>query len=311
MAFDATIIIAAWNAESFIEKAISSALAQVGISIEVIVADDASIDRTGDVVHCFRDARLNYIRLLTNGGPSAARNAGIEVARGKWIAVLDADDAMLPTRLADLIGAAESGGLDIITDNMWVETVAGARQLFFEEHLDETIECPDFREYVLRNLLFARQRGDGYLKPIFNTAFLREHALRYDPAMRVGEDFMLMAEALIQGARYGRRRSAGYIYSTQAGSISHRLLSSHAQSMIRADRRFLARYGAGLTPFEVEAMRAHLRCLLDGAGFVAMVDAIKAGDMPALGREIVRRPFAIRHFRLPIAARLGRLRFAT
>ena len=216
---DVSIIIPAWNAARYIEKAVASALAQQGPSVEVVIADDASTDQTPAVVAPFCGPQVSYLRLPVNGGPSAARNAALSVARGTWIAVLDADDAMLPGRLNELIGAAEEDELDIITDNMWVETASGARELFFAEVLDGSILRLDFEAYVRRNLLFARGRGDGYLKPVFRAAFLQRHHLRYDPAMRIGEDFILMAQALACGARYGRRRSAGYVYSTQAGSI--------------------------------------------------------------------------------------------
>jgi succinoglycan biosynthesis protein ExoO len=303
---DVTIIVPAWNAARTIERAVASALAQSGPAIEVLIADDASTDQTCAVVGPLCGSQVSYLRLPVNGGPSAARNAALAVARGKWIAVLDADDAMLPGRLGDLIGAAEAEGLDIITDNMWVETVAGLRELFFDEDLDGSIQRLDFAEYVRRNLMFARSRSDGYLKPVFRTAFLHHHGLRYDPAIRIGEDFVLVAEALACGARYGRRRSAGYVYSTQAGSISHRLPRTQARAMIEADLRFLAKYRTHLQPSGLSAMHMHLRRLRDGDSFIAMVDAIKARHILAFVREVVRRPAAIRHFTLPIGARLAR-----
>jgi succinoglycan biosynthesis protein ExoO len=307
---DVTIVIPAWNAAHHIEKAIASALAQTGPSIEVVVADDASTDHTDAVVRALCDRRVRYLRLPINSGPSAARNAALSMARGAWTAVLDADDTMLPGRLEQLIGAAETNGLDIVADNMWVETESGPRRLFIDEELDGNIQQFGLREYVLRNLMFARGRGDGYLKPVFSMAFLRRHGLRYDPTMRIGEDFLLMIEALVCGAHYGRQHSVGFVYAAQAGSISHRLTGSHAQSMIGADLRFLTRYAARLKSEERSAMQAHLLHLRDGASFIAMVDAIKAGNIRALVREMLWRPAAIRHFRMPIAARLARLRLA-
>lgn len=308
MTTDVTIIIPAWNAARHIGRAIDSGLAQCGLSTELIVVDDASTDLTSEVVRPFCTDRVLYLRLAANGGPAAARNAALAIARGRWIAVLDADDAMLPGRLAELVGTAEAGGFDIISDNMWVEAADGARELFFAEDLDGTVQRFGLGDYVLRNLMFARKRGDGYLKPIFRNDFLRRHRLRYDPALRIGEDFLLMAEALACGANYGRRRSAGYLYSTQAGSISHRLRHAHAEAMISGDLRFLARYGNRLQASDLSAMQVHLRRLREAAGFVAMVDAVKAGRPMDLLREAVRRPAAIRHFMMPISARLTRLR---
>jgi succinoglycan biosynthesis protein ExoO len=307
---DVTIIIPAWNAAHYVGDAIASAIAQTGLAIEVVVADDASTDRTGDMVMPLCGPQVRYIRLPVNGGPSAARNAALALAQGRWIAILDADDAMIPGRLSVLIGAAEAQDLDIITDNMWIAPASGDRELFFNEYLDGTIERLDLDEYVRRNLMFARKRGDGYLKPVFRAAFLQRHDLRYDPAIRIGEDFIMMAEALACGGRYGRHRSAGYVYTTSSGSISHRLGGLQAQAMIGADMRFLAKYGSRLTSSETTAMILHLRRLREGAAFVSMVDAIKGGHFVALARGAVRNPGAVRHFAMPIRARLTRLGFS-
>jgi hypothetical protein len=183
MAPDVTVIVPAWNAANYIEKAVASALVQNGPMIQVVIADDASTDNTPEVVGRIADARVDIVRLPINGGPSAARNAALAVARGRWIAVLDADDAMLPDRLQDLIRTAEANALDIISDNMWVEDASGTRKLLLDEKLDGSVQRYDFGDYVRRNLLFARGRGDGYLKPMFRAAFLHQTGLRYDPAI--------------------------------------------------------------------------------------------------------------------------------
>ncbi len=303
---DVSVIIAAWNAERTVARAIGSACAQTGLDVEVIVADDASTDGTAAAAAGVRLPAVTVIPRLENGGPGAARNTAIAAARGDWIAVLDADDTMLPGRLAALVKAAARHRLDIVTDNLWVADAAGARRLFIAEALDGGLERVGAADYIRRNLLFGQRLGDGYLKPVFAADFLRRHALRYDPAVRIGEDFLLVAEAMTLGAVYARLRTAGYVYSAAAGSVSHRLGASDVAAMIAADRRIVARHRDRLTAAEDAAWRAHLDSLLDGACFVGMVDAIKARDMAALARHAARRPRAIRHFSWPLRARLAR-----
>jgi succinoglycan biosynthesis protein ExoO len=304
---DVSVVTAAWNAEKTIVRATMSALSQSGVSVEVIVADDASPDTTGTVVTGVGDSRVRYLRLPVNGGPAAARNAAIELAQGKWIAVLDADDMFLPDRLVKLVAVAQEHGLEIVTDNMMIEDAAGARRLFIEEDLDGGLQCLSLTDYILRNNLFGRLPNEGYLKPLFAADFLRRHAVRYDTATRIGEDFLLVAEAMALGARYGRVRTAGYIYTTSSTSISHRLTRRHADAMVEADRRYLSRHAARLNATERAAWHAHLRKLEDGASFVSMVDNIKARDFVSFAQSAWRRPAAVRHFSMPIRARIERL----
>lgn len=90
-------VIAAYNAERFIERAIRSALAQTRPPGEILVVDDGSTDGTRERV----DAFAGPVRCIAapHGGASAARNRGIEAASGEWIAFLDADDEWLAPHL--------------------------------------------------------------------------------------------------------------------------------------------------------------------------------------------------------------------
>lgn len=310
---DVSIIIPAWNAAASIPRAIDSALNQTGVTIEVVAVDDASTDETSDVIATFDDPRVRAARLTVNGGPAAARNAALAIARGRWIAVLDADDSLLADRLATLITAAEANQLDIIADNLWVERIingVAARSLLVPETLDGRLTHLGLADYLLGNRLFSGQLGYGYMKPLFRRSFLVQHDMHYDETLRIGEDFLLVTEALALGARCARHASVGYVYAARAGSISHRLSLANATAMIAADRRFLARFRDRLDAAELRAAEAHLRSLKEGAAFVAMVDAIKQRRVGDLVRKAVRHPGAMRHFSMPMRAALARLRGA-
>src|SRR5579859_6471888 len=99
-----TVLIPAYNAGPFLHRAVGSALDQTHPPLEVIVVDDGSTDDTADVAQrlALADPRVRVIRLPENGGPAKARNAGLDLARGEWVAVLDADDAYMHARLEDL-----------------------------------------------------------------------------------------------------------------------------------------------------------------------------------------------------------------
>lgn len=303
-----SVVIAAYNAELFLERALRSALNQEGVDLEVLVIDDASGDGTAEVAKQQNDPRIRYIRLDQNSGPAAARNRGFAEATGDWIAILDADDAFEPGRLKALTQAGADQGADFVSDNFWILSErTGDRRLFLPEALDDGIERFDLATYAMANRLFISRRGTGYLKPLFRRAFVRSHSLAYDPTLRIGEDFMLVAQGLAAGAIYVRRRSAGYIYTTREGSISHRLNPTDVEAMALADERLLAEPGLISVPQDRRAIQRHLDSLRDGAAFVHLVDAIKARSISRAFSVGAKRPACLRHLAMPLQVRAYRL----
>ncbi|MGQ9531505.1 MAG: glycosyltransferase family 2 protein [Desulfotomaculales bacterium] len=102
-----SVVVTAFNAAAFLERAVASVLNQTVPVLEVVVVDDASADRTPAVAEKLvrRHPGVAYTRLERNRGVSAARNEGIIRARGEWVAFLDADDAWLPEKLARQLAA--------------------------------------------------------------------------------------------------------------------------------------------------------------------------------------------------------------
>lgn len=94
-----SVIIPTYNRAHLIGRAIQSVLNQSYRDFEIIVVDDGSSDNIGEVVKSFNDERIRYIRHKENKGAAAARNTGIEAARGEFIAFQDSDDEWLPEKL--------------------------------------------------------------------------------------------------------------------------------------------------------------------------------------------------------------------
>jgi len=101
-----TVVIAAYNAETYLRQTLDSVFAQCLEEIEVIVVDDGSTDRTSQILKTVSDPRLTVLR-QQNGGVSAARNAGLTAARAPYVFFLDADDILLPDALRRMVTALD------------------------------------------------------------------------------------------------------------------------------------------------------------------------------------------------------------
>jgi glycosyltransferase involved in cell wall biosynthesis len=111
-----SVIIPAYNSEAYVCQAISSALASRDVGLEVIVIDDGSTDDTWQVLEGFGSA-IRKARQST-GGPYKARNLGARLARGQWLAFLDADDDWAPEKLAKQLALADDQVGLIYTDRV-------------------------------------------------------------------------------------------------------------------------------------------------------------------------------------------------
>ncbi|MFC7290032.1 glycosyltransferase family 2 protein [Hirschia litorea] len=295
---DVSVIIAAWRAQDYIQNAIESALSQEGVEIEVIVVDDASPDRTSEVARACGegDDRLQVIKMPQNGGPSKARNQGISVAQGRYIAVLDADDTFLPGRLALLVKAADDEKADIIVDN--IVRVDGQGQSI---EAGPFLTQPEFSKrhvislehYIRCNMIMSDAPALGYLKPLFSSAFLQAHHLSYDESLRNSEDYYLVADILAKGGKMTFEPIAKYAYRVEAGSISHRLNTQLTERLVDAAVRFDRRHGDAMSAAEKDAARLHRERLENTHVFQQIVEYLKAKRLLGVLAVMAQRPRAL------------------
>jgi teichuronic acid biosynthesis glycosyltransferase TuaG len=111
-----SIIVPCYNAEAFLGATLEAVIAQTFTDWECVVVDDASRDGSAAVLasHAERDARIRPVYQAVNGGAAAARNAGLGVIRGRYLAFLDADDYWLPEKLAKQVAFMRETGAPIV-----------------------------------------------------------------------------------------------------------------------------------------------------------------------------------------------------
>lgn len=222
------VIIAAFNAEKTIGQAVKSALMEPEVA-EVIVVDDASSDGTARAasVAAEGDMRLRVIKQEQNAGPSAARNRAMKESSSPLIAVLDADDLILPGRFAQMLSVPD---WDMIADNIVFcrdvseLTDPGVPVPPSVAHGDDatTTRYISLEAFLLGNIpRQGRQRGElGFLKPIIRRDVIERSASRYRVSCRLGEDFLFYSELLVSGARFAVTTHCGYAALIRENSLS-------------------------------------------------------------------------------------------
>ena len=308
---ETTVILAAWNAEATLARSVGSALAQAGPEVEAIVVDDASRDGTGELARgiAVADPRARVLRLEENRGPAAARNRALAEARGEWVAVLDADDALAPGRLAATAAFARARGADVVLDNLARVDPAGApldARPYLAGPDGDAAARWDLERFLSGNRFRPGERSLGYLKPTFRRAFLVEHGLAYDETLRNSEDFHLIAECLVRGASLWFRPEPGYLYTVRPGSISHRLAPQDAAALLQAEAEFDRRHGPTLSKKARRLLRRRREAVADLASAEAAMTALKARRFGAALAALLDRPKAIRRFGRQFAEAVGK-----
>lgn len=295
---DVSILIAAWQAEAFLVRSIENALGQEGVTVEVIVVDDASTDDTFGVARAMADGdgRVTALRLPENAGPSGARNAALAQARGTWIAVLDADDRMVPRRLQRMIALAEKvgdegGAVDIVLGNLAEVDETG--QPLSDEPFIADPDAPvrlTTERFVAGNLRVVGGHNLGYLKPLVRRAFLEREGISYDTDLRNGEDFHLVLCCLLSGANVWFSPDPDYLYTRRKGSVSTVSAIDHLNALIRSETDMLVH--PALTPELRELLGKRRRGLIDLRTTETVLQALRARRIGRARAALAARPRA-------------------
>lgn len=215
-----SVVIPAYNAVATIRSAVVSTLNQTQPVLEVIVVDDGSTDATAEVVGAIADPRVRLVS-RANGGPSAARNAGIAAARGDWIAFLDSDDLWLPsyvrTATAALVAAPHPGFA--YTDAYVFD--AGRGQVKRGSAMDAVEPPPPDRASFLAALL---RRNFVFTAATVPAAVLAAVG-GYDESLRLSEEYDLWLRILVAGFDAVWMGGPLAVYRMHPGQSSHQILA--------------------------------------------------------------------------------------
>lgn len=210
-----SVVIPVFNAADTISRAIESVIQQKGVRCEIIVVDDCSIDESASIARQYVN-KHSCVRLLQTecqSGPSVARNLGVNMARGQWLAFLDADDWFSDNRLFTLLTHALQYDLDVIADTYFLFRNEASKPVQFGDLLPEGAVG-----FVTLESFIAE--GMGSLKLLVKKRFLDVSGVRYSPHTRLGEDALFGSELLLSDASFALLNIPLYFRTVSHSSLS-------------------------------------------------------------------------------------------
>jgi len=328
-AVDVSVVIPTYNAGATLERAVRSALDQSLGDIEVIVVDDASRDFSWNLVGdlLIEDARIRGIRNKQNQGKPVGMNRAIALARGRWIAVLDADDWFERDRLATLIALGERQQVDMVADNQsfhdalagqmvgtaWPSRAKGwgaaDNQSFHDALAGQMVGTAwpsrakgwGAQEWALTfdDFLLGSDAYDtfsfGMLKPVMRRDFIRRTGLGYEAGARNGHDFFYLLQFFLQGGKAAICDRPLYCYTQPFGAVSRQWSNASRrrydfQTACDINRRYLAAALGFLTSSQaarLECRNRRLECL---EYYYCAKERLAASDLPGASALILEHP---------------------
>jgi len=217
------VIIAAYNADKTLARAIESVIDDECVA-QVIVVDDCSTDTTMDIAKYYQNLhdKVSVYSTGTNSGPSKARNIALQHCTSDWVTVLDSDDFIEAGRYQKLL--ANSDGYQLVADDQY-RVVEGQPLETKTEMMGKSYHFPrDIRlsEFIVSNISQkGKERQElGFIKPIIRRDFLIKHQLTYQENMRLGEDYELYCRCLALGAKLKLIEACGYVALVRENSLS-------------------------------------------------------------------------------------------
>lgn len=218
-----SFIVPIYNMERLLPRALRSLRAQTLTDFEAILINDGSKD--GSAALCAQaaaeDARFRFID-QPNGGVAAARNAGLDAARGEYIFFLDPDDWVEPDAAEVLYRAARDADADCVQFGMFYDTCDENGKLLHSE-IDHCTFAGVYRGEPFKELFDKMASSYLAAKKMFRRAFLEQHHLRFPPH-QLGEDGMFFVSFYRQnpGCLVVLEKPLYHYIIARRGSLSNR-----------------------------------------------------------------------------------------
>lgn len=199
-----TVIVPVYNSEKYLCQCVDSILNQTYINLEVILVDDGSPDKCGELCdqYAAKDSRIKVIH-KQNGGVSSARNAALDIATGEYITFVDSDDYLCSSLYEKAVAAIHTYHPDIIDFGInFVDQEGNLRRKWQHSQPKGTLfDHTYIAENIIPELVHVKPQTDAYISAwvwnkLFHSTVINQFAIRFDNNIKIWEDGIFTIEVI-------------------------------------------------------------------------------------------------------------------
>lgn len=240
-----SVVLPAYNAELYLKEAIDSILAQTFTDFELIILNDGSIDRTEEIILSYQDERIVYIKNEKNLGLIGTLNKGMDLAKGKYIARMDADDICFPERFEKQVRFLEEN-LEYV--------ICGTSGYRFYNNLSErrNFNVPLSDDHIRARLFF----NTGFIHPsvMFRREVIVDNQLIFNNEYKYAEDYFFWMDILKYGKGVNLKEKLIYyrVLDNSQTAVGNSNLELRKKIIGKIHKRYFYEYNVLASDREIE-----------------------------------------------------------
>ena len=234
MNVELSFVIPVYNVEDYLQECVQSIICQIEPTCEIILIDDGSTDESGKICDVLA-ATYPEVKVVhkENGGLSSARNAGVDLAHGTYIAFVDSDDRIAPKAVKSILDWISSFGADLCFMEAIKFYPNGYTEKMGDEISFESIRGKS-KDEVMRYLSTRPKFPGSACTKIIRKHFLEENKIRFPMDRRLSEDLGYVINCILFAQKYDALSIPYYEYrQNRYGSITHTTTTKSYKDLMR------------------------------------------------------------------------------
>ena len=229
-----SVIIPVYNTQEYLERCVNGVLANQAVNMEIILVDDGSTDASPSLCDNYSSTYPFITTIhIPNSGPASAKNRGLDIAKGKYVAMIDSDDEPASDMFVRMIGEALNNDADIVCCNYLERYENGTTRTFNYTHKTTVLNhYQGVESFLLKKKIYTQ-----CWTKIYRRKMLEQFRLRNVEGLKTDEDFIFNISCFVHANKTSIIDEPLYIYSMRETSLSQDYFNKDIDAYI--DNRLL------------------------------------------------------------------------